>query len=120
MQIPKAEFGARAQELVKYLCTEGLSGAVLFDNYYVTYFTDFAFTVRNAPSRLSSPRRVSARSLCRAWNSNMPRPGRWWIVSVTTLSILTIRTRWPFPKAFWRTWGLLAGSAPTSMASLGS
>ncbi len=53
IQIPKAEFEARAQELVKYLSTEGLSGAVLFDNYYVTYFTDFAFIPTERPIALA-------------------------------------------------------------------
>ena len=49
IQIPKAEFEARVRELVNYLGTEGLSGAVLFDNYYVTYFTDFAFIPTERP-----------------------------------------------------------------------
>ena len=49
IQVPKAEFEARVQELVNHLGTEGLSGAVLFDNYYVTYFTDFAFIPTERP-----------------------------------------------------------------------
>ncbi|TEU16242.1 MAG: aminopeptidase P family protein [Anaerolineales bacterium] len=49
IQIPKAEFEARAQKLVDYLGIEGLSGAVLFDNYYVSYFTDFAFIPTERP-----------------------------------------------------------------------
>lgn len=53
IQIPKAEFEARAQELVKHLSSEGLSGAVLFDNYYVTYFTDFAFIPTERPIALA-------------------------------------------------------------------
>ena len=53
IQIPKAEFEARAQKLVKYLNTAGLSGAVLFDNYYVTYFTDFAFIPTERPMALA-------------------------------------------------------------------
>jgi Xaa-Pro dipeptidase len=49
IQVPKAEFEARVRELVEYLNTEGLSGAVLFDNYHVTYFTDFAFIPTERP-----------------------------------------------------------------------
>lgn len=49
IQIPKVEFEARVRELVNYLVTENLSGAVLFDNYYVTYFTDFAFIPTERP-----------------------------------------------------------------------
>jgi Xaa-Pro dipeptidase len=53
IQIPKAEFETRAQKLVEYLSTEALSGAVLFDNYYVTYFTDFAFIPTERPMALA-------------------------------------------------------------------
>nr|MBC8265268.1 aminopeptidase P family N-terminal domain-containing protein [Anaerolineales bacterium] len=53
IRIPKAEFEARAQKLVEYLNTTGLSGAVLFDNYYVTYFTDFAFIPTERPMALA-------------------------------------------------------------------
>jgi Xaa-Pro dipeptidase len=53
IQIPKAEFEVRARKLVKYLSTEGLSGTVLFDNYYVTYFTDFAFIPTERPMALA-------------------------------------------------------------------
>jgi Xaa-Pro dipeptidase len=49
IQIPKAEFEARAQELVNHLDAEDLSDAVLFHNYYVTYFTDFAFIPTERP-----------------------------------------------------------------------
>ena len=49
IQVPKAEFEARVRELVNYLGPEGLSGAVLFDNYYVTYLTDFAFIPTERP-----------------------------------------------------------------------
>ncbi|MGA9350897.1 MAG: Xaa-Pro peptidase family protein [Anaerolineae bacterium] len=49
IQIPKTEFEARVRELVNYLGPEGLSGAVLFDNYYVTYLTDFAFIPTERP-----------------------------------------------------------------------
>jgi len=49
IQIPKAEFESRAQKLVAHLDVAGLSGAVLFDNYYVSYFTDFAFIPTERP-----------------------------------------------------------------------
>ena len=52
IQVPKAEFEARAQELVEYVGAEALSGVVLFDNYYVTYFTDFAFIPTERPMAL--------------------------------------------------------------------
>ncbi len=53
IRIPKAEFEARAQRLVEYLNTEALSGAVLFDNYHVTYLTDFAFIPTERPMALA-------------------------------------------------------------------
>jgi Xaa-Pro aminopeptidase len=52
IQIPKTEFEARSQKLSGYLSTEGLSGAVLFDNYYVRYFTGFAFIPTERPIAL--------------------------------------------------------------------
>jgi Xaa-Pro aminopeptidase len=53
IRISKAEFEARVQKLVEYLNAEALSGAVLFDNDYVTYFTDFAFIPTERPMALA-------------------------------------------------------------------
>lgn len=49
IQIPAAEFAARVHRLTDYLQREGLSGAVLFDNFYVLYFTGFAFIPTERP-----------------------------------------------------------------------
>jgi len=53
LQIPKEEFEARSQKLSGYLSRQGLSGAVLFDNYYVGYFTNFAFIPTERPVALA-------------------------------------------------------------------
>ena len=44
-----AEFAARAERLRDHLHTLGLSGVVLFDNYYILYFTGFAFIPTERP-----------------------------------------------------------------------
>ncbi len=49
IQIPKEEFEARLQKLSGYLNKEGLSGAVLFESYYVGYYTGFAFIPTERP-----------------------------------------------------------------------
>ena len=49
IQIPAEEFKARLQKLSDYLQQEGLSGVVLFDNYYISYFTGFAFIPTERP-----------------------------------------------------------------------
>lgn len=53
IQIPEKEFEARLQKLSAYLGREGLSGVVLFDNYYVGYFTGFAFIPTERPIALA-------------------------------------------------------------------
>jgi len=52
IRIPRAEFEARAQRLVGTVHQQRLSGAVLFDNYYITYYTDFAFIPTERPMAL--------------------------------------------------------------------
>src|SRR5438045_3191726 len=47
--ITVAEFGARADRLREHLTQRGLSGAVLFDSFYVLYFTGFAFIPTERP-----------------------------------------------------------------------
>ncbi|MEZ4613996.1 MAG: Xaa-Pro peptidase family protein [Caldilineaceae bacterium] len=49
IQIPADEFTARTQQLVTHLRQEGLTGAVLFDNYYVLYYSGFAFIPTERP-----------------------------------------------------------------------
>ena len=49
IQIPKAEFQTRSQKLMAHLETEGLPGAVLFDSYYVHYYSGFAFIPTERP-----------------------------------------------------------------------
>ena len=53
VRIPKSEFEDRARKLVEHIGTEALSGAVLFGNDYVTYFTDFAFIPTERPMALA-------------------------------------------------------------------
>jgi Xaa-Pro dipeptidase len=52
IQIPPMEFEKRADQLVKHLNASGLSGAVLFDNYYILYYTGFAFIPTERPIAL--------------------------------------------------------------------
>jgi Xaa-Pro dipeptidase len=52
MRIQDAEFDARAGKLAEHLRAEGLSGAVLFDNAYVLYYTGFAFIPTERPIAL--------------------------------------------------------------------
>jgi len=49
IRIPKVEYEARVLALVEALRREQLTGAVLFDNYYVSYFSDFAFIPTERP-----------------------------------------------------------------------
>lgn len=49
IQIPKAEFQTRSQKLIVHLEAEGLPGAVLFDSYYVHYYSGFAFIPTERP-----------------------------------------------------------------------
>jgi Xaa-Pro dipeptidase len=49
IHISPAEFSARTERLLSYLRQEELSGAVLFDNYYILYYTGFAFIPTERP-----------------------------------------------------------------------
>lgn len=49
IQIPQAEFETRQHKLSSHLHGEGLSGVILFDSYYVLYFTGFAFIPTERP-----------------------------------------------------------------------
>jgi len=49
IQITKAEYKERAQRLLAYLHAEKLSGVLLFDNYYILYYTGFAFIPTERP-----------------------------------------------------------------------
>lgn len=49
LQISQSEFAARAGKLQEHLLSQGLSGAVLFDNYYILYYTGFAFIPTERP-----------------------------------------------------------------------
>ncbi|MGH2545040.1 MAG: aminopeptidase P family N-terminal domain-containing protein, partial [Ardenticatenaceae bacterium] len=49
MNILPGEFQARRERLLDHLHAEGLSGAVLFDNYYILYLTGFAFIPTERP-----------------------------------------------------------------------
>jgi Xaa-Pro dipeptidase len=47
--IQPAEFEGRAERLLAHVQAQGLSGVVLFDNYYILYFTGFAFIPTERP-----------------------------------------------------------------------
>ena len=49
MKIRPEEFADRTERLRRYLAAEELEGAVLFDNYYIQYFTGFAFIPTERP-----------------------------------------------------------------------
>jgi Xaa-Pro aminopeptidase len=49
IQIPPAEFRSRTESLLAYIQAEKLSGAVLFDNSYILYYTGFAFIPTERP-----------------------------------------------------------------------
>src|SRR5438270_10453426 len=49
INIPRSEFEARATRLLAYLGEQQLSGVVLFDNFYILYFTGFAFVPTERP-----------------------------------------------------------------------
>ena len=52
IQITPEEFKIRSDRLLAYLKDNGLSGVVLFDNYYILYFTGFAFIPTERPIAL--------------------------------------------------------------------
>ena len=49
INITPAEFETRASKLLDHIRAQGLSGVVLFDNYYILYFTGFAFIPTERP-----------------------------------------------------------------------
>ena len=49
ISISVKEYDQRIDRLVDYLGQENLSGAVLFDNYYILYYTGFAFAPTERP-----------------------------------------------------------------------
>src|SRR5579872_1455550 len=49
IQIKPEEFAARRKRLAEHLASRDLSGAVLFDSYYVLYFTGFSFIPTERP-----------------------------------------------------------------------
>src|SRR5438132_9016275 len=52
MKIQEAEYDARCESLAENLRGRGLTGAVLFDNAYVLYYTGFAFIPTERPAAL--------------------------------------------------------------------
>jgi Xaa-Pro dipeptidase len=49
INITAGEFQARAEKLLQHIRTQKLGGVVLFDNYYILYFTGFAFIPTERP-----------------------------------------------------------------------
>jgi Xaa-Pro aminopeptidase len=49
INVSAAEFQARADRLLQHIQAQKLSGVVLFDNYYILYFTGFAFIPTERP-----------------------------------------------------------------------
>lgn len=52
IRVPRTEFDTRAGRLLSAIREERLAGAVLFDNDYITYYTDFAFIPTERPMAL--------------------------------------------------------------------
>jgi Xaa-Pro aminopeptidase len=108
IRISKAEFEARVQKLVEYLSAEAFSGAVLFDNDYVTYFTDFAFIPTERPMALA----VSASGERALF---VPR------LELEHAQAEAVVDRVDhYLEACWRTWGSRAASVLTPMVTPGS
>ena len=53
ISISQAEYQARVAALLAHLQAEKLSGAVIFDNYYILYYTGFAFIPTERPIALA-------------------------------------------------------------------
>ncbi len=49
IRISDAEYRLRCDRLLEHIRSAGLSGAVLFDNHYVLYYTGFAFIPTERP-----------------------------------------------------------------------
>ena len=49
LAIKHQEFAERRQRLAAYLREQGLAGAVLYDNYYMLYYSGFAFVPTERP-----------------------------------------------------------------------
>lgn len=49
IKISTAEYSHRSEKLLEYLQASGLTGAVIFDNYYILYLTGFAFIPTERP-----------------------------------------------------------------------
>ncbi len=49
LQIQPAEFQLRTQQLLQHLKREQLAGVLLFDNFYILYYTGFAFIPTERP-----------------------------------------------------------------------
>ncbi|MFN8482926.1 MAG: Xaa-Pro peptidase family protein [Anaerolineae bacterium] len=49
INIPPSEFAARRARLAEHLAAQNLTGVVLFDNYYILYYSAFAFIPTERP-----------------------------------------------------------------------
>jgi Xaa-Pro aminopeptidase len=49
LQIPPSEYQSRAERLLQFLRQERLAGVVVFDNFYILYYTGFAFIPTERP-----------------------------------------------------------------------
>ncbi len=49
LQIPPSEFRSRADRLLQHIKEEAFSGVVLFNNFYILYYTGFAFIPTERP-----------------------------------------------------------------------
>jgi Xaa-Pro aminopeptidase len=49
INITPAEFASRIDRLLEHIRAQNLGGVVLFDNYYILYFTGFAFIPTERP-----------------------------------------------------------------------
>jgi Xaa-Pro dipeptidase len=49
LEIPASELKTRRERLLRHIRSRGLSGAVLYESYYILYFTGFAFIPTERP-----------------------------------------------------------------------
>ena len=84
ISISPAEFHARAARLLDHIRSSNLSGVVLFDNYYILYFTGFAFIPTERPIAFAMNARGD-KSIIRPALGGRARTGADWLRSSRSL-----------------------------------
>ena len=74
--ISREEHTARVERLCEHVAASSLSGAVLFDPYYVLYYTGFAFIPTERPIAFVVSAEGERRCSCRGsrWSTRAERP----------------------------------------------